>query len=64
MAYRLYFLSQLRYMSYELAFPFGIEISKENVIANVSNAMINKEENSMNLALALIEKEEEDEDGI
>ena len=51
-------------MSNELTFSFGSNISKKYLITNFSNAMINEEEKSMNLALASIEKEEEDEDGI
>ena len=48
----------------ELIFSFGTDISKEDLIVNFSNAMINEEDNSMDRMLNLIEKEEEDEDGI
>ena len=56
--------TELRSMSNELTLLFGAEISKDNLITNISNAMINEEENSMDLMLTLIEKEEEEEDGI
>ena len=53
-----------RSISDELTLPFGADISKEDLIKNISNVMINEEENSMYLILALIEKEEEDKDVI
>ena len=56
--------TELRSMSYELILIIGAEISREDLIANVSTAMINEEENSMDLMLALIEKEKEDEDSV
>ena len=50
-------------MSSELILPFGTDISKDNVIANVSNSMINKDQSVIDLMLVLIDKEEEEEDG-
>ena len=46
----------------ELTLPFGAEISIDDIIANMSNAMINEEQNSIDIMLSLHEKEEEDED--
>ena len=51
-------------MSGELTLHFDANMSKDDLIANVSNFMINEEDNSIDLMLDLIEKEEEDEDGI
>ena len=34
--------TELRLMSAELILPFGAEISKDNLIKNVSNTIINK----------------------
>ena len=53
--------TELRSMSNELTLLFGAEISKDNLITNISNAMINEEENSIDLMITLIDKEEEDE---
>ena len=38
--------TELRSMSKALMLPFGADISKEDLITNVSNIMINKEEES------------------
>ena len=53
--------TELRSMSTKLIFPFGADISKDDVIVNVPNVMISNEEDTVDLALALIEKEEENE---
>ena len=45
----------------ELTLPFGSEISKDNLIMNVSNEMINNEDDTADLILGLIEMEEENE---
>ena len=52
---------ELRLISSELILPFGADISKDDLIENTSNVMINEEESAIDLMLALIEKEEEDE---
>ena len=51
-------------MSSELILPFGADISKYDLFANVSKAMIIKEDNSIDLMIFLTEKEEEDENSI
>ena len=48
-------------MSAELTLPFGACISKDDLITNVSNVMINEEDNTIDLMIALINKEDEDE---
>ena len=48
--------TELRLMSAELTLPFGADISKDDLISNVSNAIINKDANLINLILDLIEK--------
>ena len=53
--------TELRSMYAELTLPFGVGISKYDLITNMSNAMINEEENTIDLSLALIDKEEEHE---
>ena len=45
-------------MSEELTLPFGSETSKDNLIVNVSNEMINNEDNTADLVLVLCEMEE------
>ena len=61
--YGLVYLSntELRSMSEELTLTFGSETSKDNLIMNVSNEMINNEDDTADLMLALIEIEEENE---
>ena len=41
-------------MSTELKFLFCVDISKDDLIANVSNVMINEEDNTIDLILAII----------
>ena len=48
-------------MSEELTLPFGSEPSKDNLIMNVSNEMINNEDDTTDLMRELIEMEEENE---
>ena len=45
-------------MSEELTLPFGSKISKDDLIMNVSNDVINNEDDTVNLMLALIDIEE------
>ena len=50
--------TELRSMSEELTLPFGSKISKDDLIMNVSNDVINNEDDTVNLMLALIDIEE------
>ena len=45
----------------KLTLLFGEDISKDDLIKNSSNAMINNKDNKIDLMLSLIGKEEEDE---
>ena len=45
-------------MSEELTLPFGSETSKDNLIVNVSNDVINNEDNNADLMLVSREMEE------
>ena len=51
--------TKLRSMSEELTLPFGSEISKDNLVMNLSNKIINNEDGTTNPILALVEMEEE-----
>ena len=47
-------------MSAEITLEFGADISKDDAITSVSNAMISNEEEMVDLMIALIMKEEKD----
>ena len=51
--------TELMSMPTDLTFPAGIGISKDDLIKNVSDSMINKHNETSDQMLALIEEEEE-----
>ena len=54
--------TDLRQMSANLTLPFGADVSKDDLIANISNVMINNHNDTIEDALALVEKEDGFED--
>ena len=56
--------SDLRAMSEDLTMPFSEDISKDELIKSVSNAMINNEEQTFDEMIVLIEIGEEDKGSI
>ena len=54
--------TDLRQMSANLTLPFGADVSKDDLIINISNVMINNHNDTIEDILALVEKEDGFED--
>ena len=54
--------TELRSMQAELALPFGSEMSKDDLIKNLSDALINEQVETAGQVLFLIENEENADD--